>query len=98
MKRFSFSEILTIIIVASASVAVILGLGLWTGYLSAEKEKESLRKAIQEVVDKDGVDTLLEMAGIPVDQVYYGEELIPLFQSKDGAWTYTPDEMRNIAV
>ena len=67
MKRFSFSEILTIIIVASASVAVILGLGLWTGYLSAEKEKESLRKAIQEVVDKDGVDTLLEMAGIPVD-------------------------------
>ena len=70
MKRFSFSEILTIIIVASASVAVILGLGLWTGYLSAEKEKESLRYAMLEVVVKDGVDTLLEMAGIPVDQVF----------------------------
>ena len=98
MKRFSFSEILTIIIVSAASVAVLLGLGLWTGYLKAEKEKESLRDAMQEVVEKDGVETLFEMAGIPVDQVYYGEELIPLFQSKDGAWVYTPEELRNMAV
>lgn len=67
MKRFSFSEILTIIIVSAASVAVLLGLGLWTGYLKAEKEKESLRDAMQEVVEKDGVETLFEMAGIPVD-------------------------------
>ncbi|MCI7453914.1 MAG: trypsin-like peptidase domain-containing protein [Spirochaetales bacterium] len=98
MKRFSFSEILTIIIVTSASVAVLLGLGLWTGYLKAEKKKESLRDAMQEVVEKDGVETLFEMAGIPVDQVYYGEELIPLFQSKDGAWVYTSEELRNMAV
>ena len=98
MKRFSFSEILTIIIVSAASVAVLLGLGLWTGYLKAEREKESLRDAMQEVVEKDGVETLFEMAGIPVDQVYYGEELIPLFQSKDGAWVYTSEELRNMAV
>ena len=98
MKRFSFSEILTIIIVSAASVAVLLGLGLWTGYLKAEKEKESLRDAMQEVMEKDGVETLFEMAGIPVDQVYYGEELIPLFQSKDGAWVYTSEELRNMAV
>ena len=98
MKRFSFSEILTIIIVSAASVAVLLGLGLWTGYLKAEKEKESLRDAVQEVVEKDGVETVFEMAGIPVDQVYYGEELIPLFQSKDGAWVYTSEELRNMAV
>ena len=98
MKRFSFSEILTIIIVSAASIAVLLGLGLWTGYLKAEKEKESLRDAMQEVVEKDGVETLFEMAGIPVDQVYYGEELIPLFQSKDGAWVYTSEELRNMAV
>lgn len=98
MKRFSFSEILTIIIVSAASVAVLLGLGLWTGYLKAEKEKESLRDSMQEVVEKDGVETLFEMAGIPVDQVYYGEELIPLFQSKDGAWVYTSEELRNMAV
>ena len=98
MKRFSFSEILTIIIVSAASVAVLVGLGLWTGYLKAEKEKESLRDAMQEVVEKDGVETLFEMAGIPVDQVYYGEELIPLFQSKDGAWVYTSEELRNMAV
>ena len=98
MKRFSFSEILTIIIVSAASVAVLLGLGLWTGYLKAEKEKESLRDVMQEVVERDGVETLFEMAGIPVDQVYYGEELIPLFQSKDGAWVYTSEELRNMAV
>ena len=98
MKRFSFSEILTIIIVSAASVAVLLGLGLWTGYLKAEKEKESLRDAMQEVVEKDGVETLFEMAGNPVDPGDYGEELIPLFQSKDGAWVYTSEELRNMAV
>ena len=98
MKRFSFSEMLTIIIVTSASVAVLLGLGLWTGYLKAEKEEESLRNAMQGVVEKDGVEALFEMAGIPMDQVYYGEELIPLFQSKDGSWTYTSEEVRNMAV
>lgn len=98
MKRFSFSEILTIIIVTSASVAVLLGLGLWTEYLKAEKEEESLRNAMQGVVEKDGVEALFEMAGIPMDQVYYGEELIPLFQSKDGSWTYTSEEVRNMAV
>ena len=53
---------------------------------------------MQDVVEKDGVETLFEMAGIPVDQVFYGEELIPLFQSKDGSWTYTSEEVRNMAV
>lgn len=98
MKRFSFSEILTIIIVSSASIAVLLGLGLWTGYLKAEKEKATLKEALESVVEEEGVEAIFEMAGIPVDQVFYGEELIPLFQSKDGSWTYTSEEARNIAV
>ncbi|MGN1164361.1 MAG: S1C family serine protease [Candidatus Ornithospirochaeta sp.] len=86
------------IIVGTASVSILLGLGLWTHYLKGEMEKKTLKSAMQSVVEEDGVDKLLEMAGIPVDQVYYGEELVPLFQSKDGSWTYTQDELRNIAV
>ena len=98
MKRFSFSEILTLIIVGTASVCLLLGLGLWTYYLKGEMEKKTLKSAMQSVVEEDGVDKLLEMAGIPVDQIYYGEELVPLFQTKDGSWTYTQEELRNIGV
>lgn len=98
MKRFSFSELLTLIIVSTASIAILLGLGLWTSYLSAEKEKENLRAAMESVIEEKGVDALFEMAGIPVDQVYYGDELLPLFQREDGSWTYTTEEMRNMAV
>ena len=98
MKRFSFPELLTLIIVSTASVAIILGLWLWTDYINKERDKEILRSAMEEVMEEDGLDALFEMAGIPVDQIYYGDELIPLFQNKEGSWTYTSEEARNIAV
>ena len=98
MKRFSFPELLTLIIVSTAPVAIILGLWLWTDYINKERDKEILRSAMEEVMEEDGLDALFEMAGIPVDQIYYGDELIPLFQNKEGSWTYTSEEARNIAV
>jgi len=38
------------------------------------------------------------MAGIPVDQVYYGDELLPLYSSSEGSWNYTAEEARRVAV
>lgn len=98
MKRFSFSEILTLILITIASIAIITGLGLWTHYLVSEKEKENLREAILSVVDSRGEKALFEMAGIPVDQVYYGSDLLPLFSNENGSWTYTAEEARSIAI
>lgn len=98
MKRFSFTEILTIILVSIVGVAIIIGLFLWTQYLSSVKNEESLRKAMEKVVNEKGEKALFEMAGIPVDQVYYGDELLPLYSNSEGSWNYTSEEARRIAV
>ena len=98
MKRFSFTEILTIILVSIVGVAIIIGLFLWTQYLSSVKNEESLRKAMERVVNEKGEKALFEMAGIPVDQVYYGDELLPLYSSSEGSWNYTAEEARRVAV
>jgi S1-C subfamily serine protease len=98
MRRFSFTEILTIILVAIAGIAILIGLYVWTRYLTAEKEEETLRSALQEVVDTKGEKALFEMAGIPVDQIYYGDELLSLYDSDNGSWNYTSEEARRIAV
>ncbi len=98
MKRFSFTEILTIILVSIVGGAIIIGLFLWTQYLSSVKNEESLRKAMEKVVNEKGEKALFEMAGIPVDQVYYGDELLPLYSSSEGSWNYTAEEARRVAV
>lgn len=98
MKRFSFSEILTVIVVALSAIAIITGLYIWTRHLTLETQEEALRKAMENVVNTKGEKALFEMAGIPVDQVYYGDELIPLYDSDNGAWNYTSEEARSIAI
>ncbi len=98
MKRFSFTEILTIIIVSICGIAILIGLSLWTSYLTSEKDEEELRKAMEKVVNTKGEKALFEMAGIPVDQIYYGDELIELYDSGNGSWNYTSEEARRIAV
>ncbi len=98
MKRFSFTEILTIILVSITGIAIILGLYLWTISLREEKEEEALRSAMEKVVNTKGEKALFELAGIPVDKVYYGDELLSLYDQDNGVWNYTAEEARRIAV
>ncbi len=98
MKRFSFSEILTVIVVALSAIAIITGLYIWTRHLTIETEEEALRKAMERVVNTKGEKALFEMAGIPVDQIYYGDELISLYDADIGSWNYTSEEARSIAI
>ena len=98
MKRFSFSEILTVVVVALSAIAIITGLYIWTRHLTLETEEEALREAMEKVVNTKGEKALFEMAGIPVDQIYYGDELISLYDSDNGSWNYTSEEARSIAI
>ncbi len=98
MKRFSFSGILTAIVVSISLITIITGLYIWTRHLTLETEEEALRKAMERVVNTKGEKALFEMAGIPVDQIYYGDELISLYDADNGAWNYTAEEARSIAI
>ena len=96
-RRFSFSELITLILVSLVSVSVLILLGAWSFYLSRRNEEDSLRKAMQKVVAERGEEALLQMAGIPTDQIYYGDGL-SLFEDESPSWLYTADEARRIAV
>ncbi len=98
MKRFSFAGILTAIVVSISLITIITGLYIWTRHLTLETEEEALRKAMERVVNTKGEKALFEMAGIPVDQIYYGDELISLYDADNGAWNYTAEEARSIAI
>ena len=51
------------------------------------------------VIETEGEKKLFEMAGISVDDIYYGDELLSLYQNDDvGSWKYTAEEARKIAV
>ncbi|MBP5684827.1 MAG: trypsin-like peptidase domain-containing protein, partial [Candidatus Methanomethylophilaceae archaeon] len=50
------------------------------------------------VIATSGEKGLLEMAGVPVDNIYYGESGVSLFLGDKGSWTYSDDELQNIKI
>ena len=95
-KRF----LMILIIIVSAVAATFIGIILvrWTGALSSKQRVQELRKALAEVIKTDGEKGLLEMAGVPVDNIYYGDSGAELFIGERGAWTYSEDELQNISI
>ena len=92
--------LLILIIAASLVIATFVGIALvrWTGALSSKQRVEELRKALKEVIETSGEKGLLEMAGVPVDNIYYGDSGVSLFIGEHGAWTYSDDELQNISI
>ncbi len=92
--------LLILIIAASLVVASFIGIALvrWTGALSSKQRVQELRKALQEVIETTGEKGLLEMAGVPVDNIFYGDSGVSLFIGDRGAWTYSDDELQNISI
>lgn len=91
---------LVLVIIASVIVAAIVAFVLyrWTEALSSKQRIEELRKAMAQVIETDGEKALLEMAGVPVDDIYYGDSGANLFVGDRGAWTYSDDELQNISI
>lgn len=91
---------LVLVIIASVIVSAIVAFVLyrWTEALSSKQRIEELRKAMAQVIETDGEKALLEMAGVPVDDIYYGDSGANLFVGDRGAWTYSDDELQNISI
>ena len=92
--------VLVMIIVASLIVATLAGIVLvrWTNAISSKQRVQELRTALTAVIDTYGEKGLLEMAGVPVDNIYYGESGVSLFLGDQAAWSYNSDELQNISI
>ena len=97
--KLSLKNILIAISALFVSIAILIVLGYWTSSVSRAKDRELLRSAMLSVIETEGEKKLFEMAGISVDDIYYGDELLSLYQNDDvGSWKYTAEEARKIAV
>lgn len=98
-SKHSLKNIIIIILTAFLSVAILILLGFWTGHISRTQERENLRAAMLDVIETEGEKKLFEMAGISVDDIYYGDEGLSIYENENtGAWEYTAEEARKIAV
>lgn len=96
--KHSFSRIIIIAISIIASVLIFTGLILWTRAISDRSRLELLREELAKVVKEDGQMALLSTLGIEVDNIFYGEDGLMLFEEGNEKWKYSADELQNITV
>lgn len=95
------SLVVRIAIVSLAVVlAVVIGYFLvrWTVAIESKQRQAQLRNALQDVIDASGERGLLEMAGVPVNNIFYGDTGVTLFQGDEASWNYSADELQNMSI
>ena len=92
--------VIILLVAASLVVATLAGIALvrWTNAIESKQRVKELRTALADVIDTYGEKGLLEMAGVPVDDIYYGESGVSLFLGDEAAWRYSDDELQNISI
>ncbi len=91
-------KLILIGLICVISIAVLVILFSWTNSVEAKKRENELRKTMKEVIGVYGEKGLLEMAGVPVNNIFYGEDGITLFKGDNATWQYSADELQNITV
>ena len=97
-RRLTLPEMLIIIIAAIISMLVFALLAIWTKSLNEAQETEMLRSALESVIANEGEEGLLRMAGVPVDDIHYSYEDLPLFTGDRPSWDLTEEERRATAI
>ena len=92
--------VIVLIIAAALVVATLAGIVLvrWTNAIESKQRVKELRTALADVIGTYGEKGLLEMAGVPVDNIYYGDSGVSLFLGDEAAWQYSSDELQNISI
>lgn len=92
--------VIVLIVIAALVVATLAGIVLvrWTNAIESKQRVKELRTALTDVIGTYGEKGLLEMAGVPVDNIYYGDSGVSLFLGDEAAWQYSSDELQNISI
>ncbi|MDD3791344.1 MAG: trypsin-like peptidase domain-containing protein [Sphaerochaetaceae bacterium] len=70
----------------------------WTRALQRKDRLEQQKEVLEEVLKGEGEQGLLERAGVTVNEIFYGEPGLSVFIGGIDAYTYSAEEMRNIAI
>ncbi|MCF0237047.1 MAG: trypsin-like peptidase domain-containing protein [Sphaerochaetaceae bacterium] len=91
-------KIILYTLIAVLTIIIGYGLILWTASIESHSRQEELRAALEEVISVYGEKGLLEMAGVPIDNIYYGDTGVTLFVGDEPSWNYSDDELQNMYI
>ena len=88
------------LIALSVVLAAVIGFFLvkWTLAIESKQRQTQLRDALRDVIETSGERGLLEMAGVPVNNIFYGDTGVTLFQGDEASWNYSADELQNMGI
>lgn len=97
-KKYSFLTILKIILIVFIIIFLSIAIIVWTTSLGKKQEAKNERLVLETVLEREGHEGLLELAGARVHDIFYGEQGLSVFLGDLDAYEYSADEMRNIAI
>ncbi len=97
-KKYSLFSIIKIVVIVIAVIIITTSIIVWTTALKNKQEAKNERLVLEKVLEREGHEGLLELAGARVHDIFYGEQGLSVFLGDLDAYTYSADEMRNIAI
>ena len=73
-RKYSFFTILKISILIIILILLSIAIAFWTTSLKNKQELQNERVVLQKVLEREGHQGLLELAGARVHDIFYGEQ------------------------
>lgn len=97
-KHIPLARIILAVIVLLVTVFLIVGIVLWTQSIARQNRVEELKAELERVSQENGQMALLAALGLQVDNIFYGDDGLLLFDEGLARWNYSADEYQNITV
>lgn len=97
-KRHVLSRLIRTIFIGVLIILIAVAIMVWTRSLQQKSELEKQREVLADVLKREGELGLLEMAGVEVNDIFYGDQGVSVFLGNMDDFTYSAQEMRNIAI
>ena len=97
-RRLTPREMILSALAVLVAIVILSLLVTWTRALEREADISALRAALRETISEGGERAVLEMAGIPVEEIHYSYEDIPLYKGERGAWNLSEEDRRGVSL
>lgn len=97
-EKTQLSKIIAAASAAAVFLFIFIILCVWTARIYEERRREDLQNEIDKVTREGGQSALLSLGGYEIDNIFYSDEGLILFEEGEKDWLYSADEMQNISV
>ncbi|NCC64660.1 MAG: trypsin-like serine protease [Spirochaetia bacterium] len=97
-SRNRLLRFICIFVLGTLIVFIALLLFRWTAAIEQTKQRNELSHSLRTITREQGVQALLELSGVEVANIFYGEDGLILLEGNESSWMYSSDEKQNIDV